>query len=62
MRASGSDETLRLTSPANLSLENCMEFIADDEFVEITPKNLRIRKKSLNNETRAKAKSRENKS
>lgn len=54
MRASGSDEALRLTPPRLMSLENCLEFIADDELLEITPKNLRIRKRILNTELRAK--------
>jgi len=56
-RASGSDEALRLTPPTIMSLENCMEFIGDDELVEITPSNLRIRKRILNTELRAKARS-----
>lgn len=57
MRASGSDEALRLTPPRLLSLEQALEFIADDELVEITPKNIRLRKKILDTELRAKAKS-----
>jgi GTP-binding protein len=61
MRASGSDESLRLTPPLNLSLEQCMEFIGDDELVEVTPKSIRIRKKMLDSEMRAKLKSREKK-
>ena len=47
MRASGSDEALRLVSPKNFSLEQCLEFLADDELLECTPKNLRIRKREL---------------
>ncbi len=47
MRASGSDEALRLTSPKIFSLEQCLEFLADDEILECTPKNLRIRKREL---------------
>ena len=47
MRASGSDEALRLTTPKVLSLEQCLEFLADDELLEVTPKNLRIRKREL---------------
>ena len=47
MRASGSDETFRLTPPRQMSLEDCIEFIADDELVEVTPKNIRLRKRSL---------------
>lgn len=57
MRAAGSDEALRLTTPRILSLEQTLEFITDDELVEVTPKNLRIRKRILNTELRAKAKS-----
>ncbi len=57
MRASGSDEALRLTPPTVLSLEQALEFIADDELVEMTPKNIRLRKKILNSEMRAKDKS-----
>ncbi len=47
MRASGSDEALRLTPPRNFSLEQCLEFLADDELLECTPKSLRIRKREL---------------
>ena len=47
MRASGSDEALRLTSPKLFSLEQCLEFLADDELLECTPKSLRIRKREL---------------
>ncbi|MCL2751356.1 MAG: translational GTPase TypA [Firmicutes bacterium] len=47
MRASGSDEALRLTPPKNMSLEEALEFLADDELLEITPKSIRIRKKIL---------------
>ena len=47
MRASGSDEALRLVSPKNFSLEQCLEFLADDEILECTPKSLRIRKREL---------------
>ncbi|MCX7711855.1 MAG: translational GTPase TypA [Clostridia bacterium] len=57
MRASGSDEALRLTPPIILSLEQALEFISDDELVEITPKNIRLRKRILDSELRAKAKS-----
>ncbi len=57
MRASGSDEALKLTPPKILSLEQALEFIADDELVEMTPKSIRLRKKILNSEMRAKAKS-----
>ena len=54
MRASGSDDALRLTPPIVLSLEQCLEFIADDELVEVTPKNIRMRKRFLNKDTRSK--------
>ncbi len=47
MRASGSDEALKLTPPSILSLEQSIEFIDDDELLEVTPKNIRIRKKIL---------------
>ena len=47
MRASGSDEALRLVSPKVFSLEQCLEFLADDELLECTPKTLRIRKREL---------------
>jgi GTP-binding protein len=47
IRASGSDDTLRLTPHLKLSLEQCLEFIDDDELVEITPQNIRIRKKNI---------------
>ncbi|MBQ6634053.1 MAG: translational GTPase TypA [Ruminococcus sp.] len=53
-RASGSDDALRLIPPRIMSLEDCLEFIADDELLEITPKNIRIRKKTLSNSQRAK--------
>ncbi|MBP5427605.1 MAG: translational GTPase TypA [Clostridiales bacterium] len=54
MRASGADEALRLVPPRVMSLEQCLEFIGDDELVEITPENIRMRKKILNTEQRAK--------
>lgn len=53
-RASGSDEALRLIPPSKLSLEQSLEFIRDDEYVEITPLNIRLRKKILNKEQRMK--------
>ena len=56
MRASGSDEALRLETPRLMSLEESMEFMADDELLEVTPKNIRIRKKTLDTETRLKRK------
>ncbi|MEG0876553.1 MAG: translational GTPase TypA, partial [Oscillospiraceae bacterium] len=52
MRSSGSDESLRLVTPRNLSLEQCMEFLADDELLEVTPKNLRLRKRILDHSLR----------
>lgn len=55
MRASGSDDALRLVPPITLSLEQCLEFIADDELLEVTPLSLRIRKKILDASLRAKA-------
>lgn len=55
MRASGSDETLRLTPATIFSLEQSLEFIADDELVEITPKSIRLRKRILGTDQRAKA-------
>ncbi len=53
-RASGSDDALRLVPHRILSLEDCLEFLADDELLEVTPKSLRIRKRILNNSMRAK--------
>ncbi len=53
-RASGSDDALRLIPPRILSLEDCLEFLADDELLEITPKSMRIRKRTLSNSMRAK--------
>ena len=53
-RAAGSDDALRLVPPTTLSLEQCMEFIKDDELLEITPKSLRLRKKVLSKEQRLK--------
>ena len=55
MRASGSDDALRLVPPVVMSLEQCLEFIADDELLEVTPQNLRVRKKILDSSLRAKA-------
>ena len=54
-RASGSDEALRLTPATILSLEQSLEFIADDELVEVTPKSIRLRKTLLGKNDRAKA-------
>jgi GTP-binding protein len=55
MRASGSDDALKLPPPRRMSLEDCLEFIGDDELVELTPKSLRIRKRILNNDLRGKS-------
>lgn len=55
VRASGSDDALTLTPPSRLSLEQCLEFVDDDELIEITPENIRLRKKILNTEQRKKA-------
>ena len=52
MRAAGSDEALRLTTPRIYSLEQCLEFLADDELLECTPKSLRIRKRELDHAVR----------
>jgi len=54
-RASGSDEALRLIPPRLMSLEQCMEFLADDELLEVTPKSLRIRKRILDHGMRMKS-------
>ena len=51
-RASGSDDALRLVPPLQMSLEKCIEFIQDDELLEVTPKSLRLRKKILDTKTR----------
>ncbi|WP_295070579.1 translational GTPase TypA [Ruminococcus sp.] len=56
-RASGSDDALRLVPPRVLSLEDCLEFLADDELLEVTPESLRIRKRILSNTQRAKDRS-----
>ena len=53
-RASGADEALKLITPTVMSLEQCLEFIADDELVEVTPKSIRLRKTILSKELRAK--------
>ncbi len=55
-RASGSDDALRLIPPKILSLEDCLEFLAEDELLEVTPKTLRIRKSILDNNQRMKNK------
>ncbi len=56
-RASGSDDALRLVPPRIMSLEDCLEFLSDDELLEVTPKSLRIRKRTLSNTMRAKERS-----
>ena len=55
VRASGTDEAVRLVPAIQLTLESAVEFIADDELVEITPKSLRIRKRHLNEHDRKRA-------
>ena len=55
MRAAGSDEALRLVPPRIMSLEQCLEFLADDELLEVTPESLRIRKRILDHAERMKA-------
>ena len=52
MRASGSDDALRLTPPRQMSLEQCLEFLADDELLEVTPQSLRLRKRLLDHSAR----------
>lgn len=58
MRAAGTDEAMRLTPPPDMSLEKCLEFISNDELVEITPKNIRMRKKILDHNMRKRMSSR----
>ena len=55
VRASGNDEAVTLTAPVQVTLEFALEFINDDELVEVTPKSLRIRKKFLKEHERKKA-------
>ena len=55
IRASGTDEAVRLVPPIQVTLESAIEFIADDELVEITPKSIRIRKRFLNEHDRKRA-------
>jgi len=52
MRASSSDDAIRLITPRIFSLEQCLEFLADDELLECTPKSLRIRKRELDHSIR----------
>ena len=54
MRSAGADDAMRLTPPLVFSLEQCLEFVEDDELCEVTPKSIRLRKKILNNDLRAK--------
>lgn len=54
MRAAGSDEALRLNTPRKFSLEEAIEFLNDDEMLEVTPKNIRIRKNILSGAERLK--------
>ena len=56
VRASGSDDALALTPPILMSLEQCLDFLEEDELLEVTPKNLRLRKKLLEAHARSKAK------
>ena len=58
MRAAGSDDAMRLETPKRLTLEEAMEFLNDDELMEVTPKNVRLRKRILNTEQRLKYKAR----
>ena len=60
-RAAGSDDAMRLNTPKKMSLEECLEFLNDDELLEVTPVTLRIRKRILDSELRAKARAREKK-
>ena len=55
IRAAGSDDALRLTPPRTMSLEDCLEFLADDELLEVTPTSLRIRKRLLDHAERMRA-------
>ena len=54
MRSAGADEAMRLTPPLHYSLEQCLEFVEDDELCEVTPESIRLRKKILSNDLRAK--------
>ena len=60
MRSSSADEALRLTPPKIMSLEQCLEFISEDELVEVTPKNIRMRKLYLSAEQRVKVRNAQN--
>lgn len=61
IRSAGADEALRLVTPIRFSLEESIEYITDDELIEVTPKTIRLRKAILNTELRLKAQSRKNK-
>ncbi len=61
VRSTGADEALRLTTPRKMSLEEAIEFIGDDELIEVTPKNVRLRKRILNTELRLKSQNRKKK-
>ena len=58
MRAAGSDDTIKLTPPRTFTLEEALEFISDDELVEVTPEDIRLRKKILSELARRKARNR----
>ena len=57
-RAAGSDEALRLTPPKRMSLEQCLEFLKEDELLEVTPESTRLRKRILDHEQRMKLRAR----
>lgn len=59
MRASGADEALRLVPPLRFSLEQCLEFVDNDELVEVTPSSIRLRKRILNNDMRMRQRSKQ---
>ena len=60
IRSTGADEALRLTPPRQMTLETCLDFIAKDELLEVTPQNLRLRKTILKNDLRVKSNNRAN--
>ena len=62
VRASGSDDAVILTPPTRFSLEQCLEFVEDDELIEVTPSSVRMRKKILNTDRRRKTKAKARKS
>jgi GTP-binding protein len=61
VRRSFAEEAIRLSPPRRMSLDDCIEFLADDELLEVTPHNLRLRKRVLNNEERQKEQKRREK-